>query len=118
MRLGDADREVLFELLKRHAAEGRLDVTELERRVSAVDAAETREAAAEMMADLPPLAEPAPRTRRQGRLRWGRGHGDADRPEPDWRPTNERFRDPRTGKVMRVWLDSSGGRHYVSEDAD
>ena len=33
MLLGDADRELLYETLKRHAAEGRLDVAELERRV-------------------------------------------------------------------------------------
>ena len=24
--------------------------------------------------------------------------------------------DPRTNKVMRVWVDSGGGRHYVSDD--
>ena len=32
--------------------------------------------------------------------------------------TGERFRDPRTNRVMRVWEDSSGGRHYVAEDED
>src|SRR5437763_7245423 len=117
MRLGEADRELLFERLKRHAAEGRLDLAELERRVAAIDAAETREAAAAVMADLPPLPDaPARAGRRTRRPRWGRGHGDADRPEPDWQPTNERFRDPRTSRVMRVWLDSSGGRPYVADD--
>jgi hypothetical protein len=112
--LGDADRERLFETLKRHAAEGRLGIDELERRVEAVAAAETREEAAVVVADLPPLTPTAPPRAR--RPRWGRGHGDADAPGPDWQPTNERFRDPRTNKVMRVWVDSGGGRHYVSDD--
>jgi hypothetical protein len=109
--LSDADRELLYERLKRHAAEGRLSVEELERRVAAVAMAEDRETAASVMADLPPLPGDAPRTR----PRWGRGHGDADAPAPDWQPTSERFRDPRSDRVMRVWLDSGGGRHYVAE---
>jgi hypothetical protein len=110
--LGDADREALYETLKHHAALGRMDLLELERRVAVVAAAETREAAAAALADLPPLpasgSQPA-------RPRWGRGHGEADKPAPDWQPTNERFRDPRTRAVMRVWVDSAGDRHYVAE---
>jgi hypothetical protein len=109
--LSDADRELLYEKLKQHAAEGRLSVEELERRVAAIAMTEDRETAAIVMADLPPLAqEGAP-----GGARRGRGHGDADAPQPDWRPTNERFRDPRSNRVMRVWVDSGGGRHYVAE---
>jgi hypothetical protein len=113
VRLGDRDRELLFEALKHHAAAGRLDLAELERRVERLTDAQTTEAAAEVMADLPPLggaAEPA------GRPRWGKGHGEADRPAPDWRPSNERFRDPRTNRVMRVWVDAAGGRHYVPDE--
>jgi Domain of unknown function (DUF1707) len=112
MLLGDADRELIYETLKRHAAEGRLDVAELERRVALVAEAETREQAAVAVADLPALAatpEPKPRPRR------GRGHGEADKPAPDWRPTSERFRDPRTRRVLRVWVDAAGERHYVAE---
>jgi hypothetical protein len=112
MLLGDADRELIYETLKRHAAEGRLDVAELERRVGLVAEAQTREQAAAVLADLPALAaipEPTPRPRR------GRGHGEADKPAPDWRPTNERFRDPRTRRVLRVWVDPAGERHYVAE---
>jgi Domain of unknown function (DUF1707) len=109
--LSDADREQLYEKLKRHAAEGRLSVEELERRVAAIAMAENRETAAAVMADLPPVGgEP-----QDTRPRWGRGHGDADSPAPDWQPTGERFRDPRTNRVMRVWVDSGGGRHYVPE---
>jgi len=110
--LGDAERELLYETLKRHAAEGRLDTAELERRVAIVAEAPTREGAAEAMAGLPPLARAPGQERRP---RWGRGHGEAEKPEPDWQPTNERFRDPRTRNVLRVWVDGAGERHYVAE---
>jgi hypothetical protein len=110
--LGDADREVLYETLKRHHAEGRLDLPELERRVAIVAEAGTREAAAEAMAGLPP---PGATRGQERRPRGSRGHGEAERPEPDWQPTSERFRDPRTGNVLRVWVDAAGARHYVAE---
>jgi uncharacterized protein DUF1707 len=115
VRLGDADRERLFDRLSRHAAEGHLDVSELERRVAVVAAAATQEEAAAAFADLPALAGDPPPAR-SDRPRWGRGHGDADAPGPGWRPTSERFRDPRTGRVMRVWEDPAGTRHYVVDD--
>jgi hypothetical protein len=109
--LSDSDREQLYEKLKRHAAAGRLDIAELERRVEAIASAGTQAEAAAVMADLPALpGEPPP-----ARARWGRGHGDADKPAPDWRPTNERFRDPRTNRIMRVWEDPAGARHYVPD---
>lgn len=112
MRIDDAEREQLFERLSRHAAAGTLELDELERRVAAVAAAQTREQAAAVLSDLPPLAgDPLP-ARAQGR----RGHGHADAPAPDWRATNERFRDPRTNRVMRVWEDAAGARHYVVDD--
>jgi Domain of unknown function (DUF1707) len=112
VRLSDADRELLFEKLARHAAAGRIGVEELERRVAAVSEAETSEQAAAALGDLPPLDDAtAPR-----RWRWGRGHGEAPRAAPDWRPTAERFRDPGTNRVMRVWVDTGGGRHYVADD--
>jgi hypothetical protein len=115
VQLGDADREQLFERLSRHAAEGHLDVQELERRVGVVAAAKTREEAADAFADLPALAG-EPSAPAGGRPRWGRGHGDADAPRAGWRPTTERFRDPRTNRVMRVWEDGAGNRHYVVDD--
>jgi hypothetical protein len=37
-------------------------------------------------------------------------------PHAGWRPTNERFRDPKTNRVMRVWEDPAGTRHYVPDD--
>jgi len=102
----------MFERLSAHAAAGTFDLSELERRVSALAAAQTHEQAAEIVADLPPLpGDPAPAPAR-GR----RGHGHADVPQAGWRPTTERFRDPRTGAVMRVWEDALGARHYVIDD--
>ncbi len=44
-----------------------------------------------------------------------RRHRESDRPGPGWRPTEEVFNDPSTNRVMRVWLDESGERHYVRE---
>jgi hypothetical protein len=44
-----------------------------------------------------------------------RRHRETDRPEPGWQRTDEVFNDPSTNRVMRVWLDQRGERHYVSE---
>jgi hypothetical protein len=44
-----------------------------------------------------------------------RRHGEALKPQPGWRATDEVFNDPSTGRVMRVWLDQSDERHYVAE---
>ncbi len=112
MLLGDADRELLYETLKRHAAEGRLDMAELERRVALVAEAETREDG--RRGDRGPAA-PSGDHRPDRRPRRGRGHGEVDKPGPDWQPTSERFRDPRTRRVLRVWVDPAGDRHYVAE---
>jgi hypothetical protein len=113
MLLGDEDREELLELLTRHAALGRLELDELERRVARVLEAQTREQAAMVLADLPQL--PVPEQQR-GRLTGRRGHGEADRPRADWAPTAERFRDPRSSRIMRVWTDPGGGRHYLPDE--
>jgi hypothetical protein len=44
-----------------------------------------------------------------------RRHGESGEPESTWTPTDEVFRDPGTDRVMRVWADAAGGRHYVPE---
>lgn len=114
MKLSDGDREQLFERLSGHQAAGHLDLEELERRVAVVVGATTREEAAVVLTDMPALPGDADGPTRD-RPRWGRGHGDADAPKAHWRPTSERFRDPRTNQVMRVWEDAGGGRHYVPD---
>jgi hypothetical protein len=96
--------------LAEHHAAGRLTLEQLEQRVEAVYAADSVEqAAAQALAGLPPLPEQPPR-------RWRRGHGEAAAPGPGWIATAERFRDPTSGRVMRVWIDAvSGARHYVAD---
>jgi len=42
-------------------------------------------------------------------------HGEAARPEPGWVPTDEVFRDPASNRLMRVWADTAGERHYLPE---
>jgi hypothetical protein len=117
VRLSDAERERLFEQLSSHAAAGRIALDELERRVAALEASESREQAAEVMADLPFVPATGVQDSASHR-RWGRGYGHAaaEAPQPDWHPTAERFRDPGTDQVMRVWLDAAGARHYVVDD--
>jgi hypothetical protein len=129
-QFGDRDREHLFSLLSAHAAADHIDLEELERRVVAVSEAEGRAQAEAVLADLPALPEgalgldsttgfgdrPAHPGAEAGRPRWGRGHADSDRAEDGWRATGERFRDPKTRRVMRVWEDAAGGRHYVPDD--
>lgn len=44
-----------------------------------------------------------------------RRHGESEKPNADWRRTDELFNDPSTNRVMRVWLDTAGDRHYVPE---
>jgi hypothetical protein len=75
--------------------------------------------AAAALAELPPaLAAGEPGSGRGRRGRRGR-HAQAAEPGPGWVPTPERFRDPSTGTVMRVWTDpADDSRHYVPDDAD
>jgi hypothetical protein len=114
--LSDVDRDQLVELLAHHNAAGRFGTDELERRVAVVYAAQSRDQVAAVIGDLPPLdpgRPPPPRLWRRG------GHGEADEPGLGWLATDERFRDPRTRRIMRVWVDpASGARHYVPDQAD
>ncbi len=46
----------------------------------------------------------------------GPGGGESGPPEPRFRPTDEVFVDPPSGRLMRVYLDDrSGERRYVAE---
>lgn len=113
-RLSDADRDRLAVVLREHYALGRLSLEELQRRAGVVLAAEFADEAAPAVADLPPLPGPA-----AGKKPGHRLDAQAAAPGPGWLPTAERFRDPATGTIMRVWVDPSDhGRHYVPEPAD
>ena len=46
-----------------------------------------------------------------------RRHGEPQGPGPGWVRTDEVFRDPGTDRIMRVWADPSGARHYLPERA-
>ena len=114
MRLTDADREQLFARLADHAAHDHIDLAEHERRIALIAEAQTWDQATAAFDDLPSLAsgrDPEPR-----HAPWFGGHADSDLPRPGWKPTGERFKDPRTRKVMRVWEDGSGQRHYVPDE--
>ena len=123
----EADRERLVALLREHYAVGLFGLDELDRRVGMVLSARYLDEAAAAVADLPgapaqsalggpaaggsaaggPAARPARRRR---------GHAHADQPAAGWIPTNERFRDPSTRTIMRVWVDPTDhSRHYVPE---
>lgn len=116
----EADRERLVALLREHYAVGLFGLDELDRRVGMVLSAQYLDEAAAAVADLPqvtapgsvaPPGSPVPRPARKRR-----GHAHADRPAAGWIPTDERFRDPATRAVIRVWVDPADqSRHYVPE---
>jgi len=127
-RIGDTEREQLSATLREHYAEGRLTLDELRRRVEIVLAAEYADQAAAALAELPPLAgdpgiaiAPGGRTGANRSAQRGllsrRGHAESAQPAPGWERTAERFRDPSSGVIMRVWLDPDGDRHYVPDEA-
>jgi hypothetical protein len=122
--LAEADRERIAGLLREQYAQDRLDLDELRRRVGIVLAAEYADEAAATVADLPPLAgghaAAGPAGAAAGGLPPGqrRRHAQTAAPGPGWMPTPERFRDPSTKKIMRVWIDPADqSRHYVPDDS-
>jgi len=124
--IGDADRDRLTALLREHYAAGRISLDELRRRVGVVLAAAYADEAAAALADLPPIAAGTAGPDASGgnapggagRPRWGRRHAQVAEPQPGWVPTPERFRDPSSGTIMRVWTDpADGSRHYVPDDS-
>jgi hypothetical protein len=101
---------------------GLFGLDELDRRVGTVLSARFLDEAAAAVTDLPasappgmaPSSGPSSGPPRRGRRR--RGHAHADQPAAGWIPTSERFRDPSTSTVMRVWVDPADqSRHYVPE---
>jgi hypothetical protein len=58
LRISDADRDQISDVLGEHVAEGRLTMDELDRRVGVLYAAQTRAEVVPLLADLPALAAP------------------------------------------------------------
>jgi uncharacterized protein DUF1707 len=116
--VSDADRERLVALLREHYAAGLFGLDELDHRVGTVLSAQFLDEAAAAVADLPaaPPTTAAAGSAAPRRARRRRGHAHADQPAAGWVPTSERFRDPSTSTVMRVWVDPADqSRHYVPE---
>jgi hypothetical protein len=122
--IGDADRDRFTAILREHYAAGRLSLDELRRRVGVVLGAAYTDEAAAVLADLPPISATGAAGAAAGagtpggaRRAHRRRHAQAAEPGPGWVPTQERFRDPSSGTIMRVWTDpADGSRHYVPDD--
>jgi hypothetical protein len=120
--MNDRDRERLLYLLREHYAQGRLDLDDLSSRVGIVLASTYADEAAGALGDLPLLAglttaDSAPAKR--GRVGQRRRHAQRMEPAPGWVPTPERFRDPSTRAITRVWVDPADlSRHYIPEPDD
>ena len=118
----DADRERLIALLREHYAVGLFGLDELDRRVGMVLGAQFLDEAAAAVSDLPASAadrdrgaSPGPPPRRGG-PDGGAGTRTPISPPRAGSPPSERFRDPSTSTVMRVWVDPADqSRHYVPE---
>lgn len=120
-RVSEADRERLLSLLREHFARGELDLDEMSRRVGLVLASTYSDEAAVAVTDLAllggaaPGGPPAARASR-GRFGQRRRHAQRAQPGAGWVPTPERFRDPSTRAIVRVWIDPADlSRHYVPE---
>jgi len=110
--VSEADRERLLGLLREHYAQGQLDLDEMSRRVGIVLALAYSDEAAAAATDLQLLGrtgsgEPPTRASR-GRLGQRRRHAQQAEPGAEWVPTPERFRDPSTHAIVRVWIYPAG----------
>jgi hypothetical protein len=112
---------------------GRLSLEEVRSRTEVVLAARYADEADAALAELPETrglpeaavpadpagkaSPPAAAAHRRGGIFARRGHAEHDEPSPGWVRTGERFRDPSSGAIMRVWTDpADGSRHYVPDD--
>jgi hypothetical protein len=99
--------------LGRHYVAGHLEAADLDARLDALYDDAT---GADALAGLPALepATPAPVRARRGW--WRSRHGETDVAQPGWLPTTERFLDPTTDRVMRVWVEpGTRSRCYVAD---
>jgi hypothetical protein len=121
--VSEADRERLLGLLREQYAHGQLELDEMSRRVGIVLASTYSDEAAAAVSDLVlpgtmTSGEPPARASR-GRPGQRRRYAQQAAPAAGWVPTPERFRDPSTGAIMRVWIDPADlSRHYVPDPGD
>ena len=93
----------------------------MSRRVGIVLASTCSDETAAAVSDLALLGrmasgEPSPARASRGRLGQRRRHAQQRASAAGWVPAPERFRDPSTRAIMRVWIDPADlGRHYVPE---
>jgi hypothetical protein len=132
--VAEADRERLLALLREHYAVGLFGLEELDRRVGVVLGAQYLDEAAAAIAGLPSApasartatssgggspgrgGSPSTMSGRSAPRRVRRGHAHANQPAAGWIPTEERFRDPTSRAIMRVWIDPADqSRHYIPE---
>ena len=107
--VGEQEQEQLLDALRRHLAAGRLDLEQFDARAARLFGAQTR-AGARAALDGLPLLEAPPAPGRRARRRRGEGAPV----QQHWVATDEVFRDPTSGRVMRVWVDPTDGtRHYA-----
>jgi hypothetical protein len=112
IRLTDGERATMIDALRIHLADGRITMEEFEHRAGIVYSAKLQSDADDAFAELPP--PPAGGLRAPARTARGR-HGESEVAKPHWHATSEIFRDPTTGRVMRVWVDpTDGSRHYIA----
>ncbi len=110
----ESEQEELLQALLRHVATGRLDLTQFDARAARLYRATTRSAARAALDGLP-LLDAAPPASRRARRR----HGEEEPVRLHWVATGEVFRDPTSGRVMRVWVDpTNGSRHYAPDGMD
>lgn len=108
----EQEQRTLLEALRRHLAAGRLDLEQFDVRAAQLYRADTRVRARAALEGLPLLDA---RVSRAGRPRRRRGEGEAV--QQHWVATDEVFRDPTSGRVMRVWVDPTDGtRHYAQAE--
>ncbi len=97
IRIGDAERQRMTELLQRHMAAGRLDMPEYERRVEHATSAVYEQDLDGLLDDLPPIDEAGEpvRGRAGGTSDWSRERGSRD--DTSWWPPFP------TGRGGRGW---------------
>ncbi len=98
--VSEQEQEQLLEALHRHLAAGRLDLEQFDARAARIYRADTRAGVRAALEGLPLVEATAPRARRSRRRR---GEGQAVQQHSV--ATDEVFRDPSSGRVMRVWPD-------------